>query len=50
MSGITVYYSVDEFEKVYLPNWSENNQQQKTRFEPQKVGNNLAIELLNLLK
>lgn len=50
MSGFDVYYSIDEFEKVYLPNWRANNQQQKNRFEPQKVGNNLAIELLNLLK
>jgi hypothetical protein len=50
MTSGGLYHSMEEFESTYFPNWSKNEKQQKKQVEPQKVGNNLALELLNLLK
>jgi hypothetical protein len=48
---LTQYYnSFDDFERTYFPNESKSTNHQIKKIEPQTVSNNLAIELLNLLK
>jgi hypothetical protein len=45
-----VYHTVNEYEKVYFPNRIKSVSQQKQPIEPQKFGNDLATELLTILK
>ena len=45
-----LYYSIDEFENAYFPNFVEYTKKQTNQIEPQKIGNTFATELLDLIK